>query len=200
MSLSADQHDALTEVINIAFARAAAALSDLTGERVELEVPQISVLPIEQLPQALARLTPGETASVHQIFRGPVAGDALMLLDYASATKLTELLLSDERASHQLNTSAREVLTEVGNILLNACLGIFGNLLQVHVSFAVPRLHLSDLTRLINSIAIDEQGLSSALVVHTAFSLRGDTVGGYLIFILGIASLEQLINAIEQLG
>ncbi len=200
MSLNADQHDALTEVINIAFARAAAALSDLTGERVELEVPEISVLPLPELPKALARLTPGETASVHQIFRGPIAGDALMLLDYTSATKLTELLLSDERTPNHLNTSAREVLTEVGNILLNACLGIFGNLLQVHVSFAVPRLHLSDLTRLINSIAIDDQSLSSALVVHTAFSMRGDTVAGYLVFILGFASLEQLIAAIEQLG
>ena len=38
-----------------------------------------------------------------------------------------------------LDASGREVITEVGNIVLNACLGVFGNLLKVQVTFAVPR-------------------------------------------------------------
>ena len=41
MELTALQQDALVEVINIGFGRAAASLSKLTGQRVELEVPQI---------------------------------------------------------------------------------------------------------------------------------------------------------------
>jgi chemotaxis protein CheC len=38
MNLTAVQEDALTEVINIGFGRAAASLSKLTGQRVQLEV------------------------------------------------------------------------------------------------------------------------------------------------------------------
>ena len=55
---------------------------------------------------------------------------------------------------------AREVLTEVGNILLNACLGVFGDLLQVRFTFAVPRMHLDALGSLLDSLVIgrDEGG------------------------------------------
>ena len=47
MELTTAQHDALVELLNIGFGRAAASLSQLTGHRVLLEVPQVSVHPIE---------------------------------------------------------------------------------------------------------------------------------------------------------
>ena len=84
-------------------------------------------------------------ASVHQIFSGPVAGDALLILDQQSAAILKELLTNEPALPLAIDASAREVLTEVGNILLNACLGTFGNLLKVQVSFSVPHLTLETL-------------------------------------------------------
>jgi chemotaxis protein CheC len=92
------------------------------------------------------------------------------------------------------------VLTEVGNILLNACLGVFGDLLQVHVSFSVPRLHLEQLRELLHSLMIGKEGLQYALLVHATFRLRDSAVSGYLVLVLGVASLDQLMRAIEQLG
>ena len=86
-----------------------------------------------------------EVASVHQIFSGPVGGDALLILDHAAAGMLKELLTNEPPLPLPIDASAREVLTEVGNILLNACLGTFGNLLQVQVSFSVPHLNLDTL-------------------------------------------------------
>ena len=65
-----------------------------------------------------------------------------------------------------LDESAREVLTEVGNILLNACLGMFGNLLHVHVSFSVPRLHLESLDDLVASLMTNGNDRRYALVVR----------------------------------
>jgi chemotaxis protein CheC len=50
------QTDAVTELINIAFSRAAASLSDLTHDRVDLEVPAVSAHPIKELWQALSHL------------------------------------------------------------------------------------------------------------------------------------------------
>ena len=99
--------------------------------------------------------------------------------------------------SDRLNTSAREVLTEVGNILLNACLGMFGNLLQVHVSFSVPRLHLDTLEALLRSLMVGVEGLRYALVVYTAFRIRESAVSGYLVIALNVASLDRLIQEAE---
>jgi chemotaxis protein CheC len=198
MELTERQRDALTELINMAFSRTAASLSELTGHRVLLEQPTVAIYPIEELSTALAEFLPAEIATVHQVFSGAVTGDALLLLSYDGAVMLTDLLTDDRSKSNRLDASDREVLTEVGNILLNACLGMFGNLLQVHVTFSVPRLHLETLDALLRTLVIGKEGLRYALVVYTAFRMRDSAVSGYLVIALNVASLDRLIQEADK--
>ena len=198
MELSARQNDALTELINIGFARAAASLSELTGHRVLLEAPQVAICAIADLSKVLGDHIQEETVTIHQLFSGPVSGDALLLLDYNGAIILKELLTDEPAIANRLDASGREVLTEVGNILLNACLGMFGNLLRVHVTFSVPRLHLETLKSVLNSLVIEQEGLRYALVVFTTFRLRDGAVSGYLVMMLGVSSLDRFIQEIER--
>ena len=197
MKLTERQSDALSELINIAFARTGAALSELTGHRVVLNPPAVAVYRTEELRGALAKFVPGDVASIHQVFAGPVAGDALLLLNYAGAVQLTDLLTDGNKPSNFLDESAREVLTEVGNILLNACLGMFGNLLNVHVTFSVPRLHLETLDELIASTTSDKGEMHYALVVYTAFQIRDSSVKGFLVIVLSVESLDRLIQEVD---
>jgi chemotaxis protein CheC len=150
-----------------------------------------------ELGHALVKFVPGEVASIHQVFIGPVAGDALLLLNHDGAVQLADLLTDERIPSKYLDESAREVLTEVGNILLNACLGMFSNMLHVHVSFSVPRLHLESLDELINSLITDKDELHYALVIYTAFHVRDSAVSGYLVMVLSVASLDRLIQEVE---
>src|SRR5580765_2619555 len=196
--LTVSQTDALVELLNIAFGRAAASLSKLTGHRVQLEVPQITMCPIDELSVYLRPMIQGEVASVHQIFSGSVVGDAFMLLDGQSAAILKELLTSEPAMPLEIDASAREVVTEIGNILLNACLGTFGNLLHVQVAFSVPHLTLETLEGVVTSITVHREGLRYALIVHSAFRLKNSTLTGYLVIVLSVASIERLIRAIEQ--
>lgn len=198
MNLTTIQQDALIEIINIGFGRAAAALSKLTGHRVQLEVPQVTMCPIEEMADRLRPMLANDLATVHQIFSGPVDGDALLVLDQNSAAILKELLTSEPALPLAIDRSAREVITEIGNILLNACLGTFGNLLKVQVSFSVPHLTLENLESVVGSIAVDRQGLRYALIVHSSFRLRDSSLTGYLVIVLGVASIERLIRAVEQ--
>ena len=198
MQLTERQRDAISELINIAFSRTGAALSELTGHRVLLNAPEVSVHPTEELPKALAKFIPGEVASIHQVFGGPVAGDALLLLNHDGAVHLTDLLTEGDGApSSRLDESAREVLTEVGNILLNACLGMFGNLLDVRVSFSVPRLHLDTLDDLLASLIESGKEPQYALVIYTAFQIRDSSVKGFLVMVLSVTSLDRLIQEVE---
>ena len=198
MELTEVQRDALIELLNIGFGRAAASLSQLTGQRVLLDVPRVTVHPISQVDDALRALVSDQVASVHQIFSGPVAGDALLVLDYTAAGMLKELLTNEPPLPLPFDASAREVLTEVGNILLNACLGTFGNLLKVQVSFSVPQLNLDTLHAVLQSLIVNREGLRYALVVHAGFRLRDAEVKGYLVIVLSVASLDRLIHAVEE--
>jgi chemotaxis protein CheC len=198
VELTQTQQDALIELLNIGFGRAGASLSELTGHRVLLEVPSVSVHPIEELNAALRTVVSDHVATVHQIFSGPVGGDALLILDHAAAAMLKELLTNEPSMPLTFDATAREVLTEVGNILLNACLGTFGNILKVQVSFSVPSLNLDTLNDVMRSLLVNREGLRYALVVHAGFNLRDAEVRGYLVIVLSVASLDRLIRAVEE--
>jgi chemotaxis protein CheC len=198
VELTPVQYDALVELLNIGFGRAASSLSQLTGHRVLLEVPQVSLHPVGDLNQALRTVLTDPVASVHQIFSGPVGGDALLILDHVAAGTLKELLTSEPPLPLLIDASAREVLTEIGNILLNACLGTFGNLLDVQVSFSVPQLSLDTLGHVMQSLLVNREGLRFALVVQAGFRLKDAEVTGYLVIVLTVASLDRLIRAVES--
>ncbi len=196
-----DKHkDALAEIIGIAFGRAADSLSKLTGYRILFGVPRISIMPMSEMSPVLGEYVHGELATVHQIFTGTVSGDAMLLLDIKSAVFLSGLLTDERYQTEKLSVSAQEVLTEVGNILLNACLGTFGNLLKMKIVFSVPRLQLDDLHSMMNSLVIGQDEIRYALVIATEFRIRDSEVGGYLVIVLGVASLDLLIHAVENLG
>jgi chemotaxis protein CheC len=198
MALTAQETDALTELINIAFARTGAALSDLTGQRVLLEPPTVALHMTSELHRQLGRFVPGEVAWIHQVFEGPVAGDALLLLNYEGAVQLTELLTDETPATNRLDESAREVLTEVGNILLNACLGVFGNILKVHVGFSVPRLRLNNVDELIQWLNEGQEELRYALVIFTKFQIRDSEVNGFLVLVLSMSAFDRLVTELDH--
>jgi chemotaxis protein CheC len=198
IALSMRQTDALTELINIAFGLTAAKLSEISGHRVVLDVPTIGIHPMHALVKELGPFVLGPAASVHQVFSGPISGDAILLLNYDGAVKLSNLLVEKHLRSERLDSSTSEILTEVGNMLLSACLGVFGNLLRVHVTFSIPRLHLDSLEHFLNSISIGGDELRYAVVITSAFNIFGQEVDGRLVILLGVSSIDRLIQAVEQ--
>ena len=193
--------DALTELFNIGLHRAAAALSELTGQRIIVDLPRLWICPIEETHARLVDLLEGDLATVHQIFRGSVTGDAVLVLDYESAARLAALMTDDGVAlGGRLDQSAREVLAEVGNVILSSCLSSFGDMLHVAVTFSVPRMHVESLEGLLRSLRVDSEDLSYALLAATRFRLSEGEVGGYLIIAVGMSSLALIARALEARG
>jgi chemotaxis protein CheC len=198
VNLTDPQRDALVELLNIGFGRAGAALSKLTGHRILLDVPEVAIHPVSQLDALLGRVTAARVASIHQVFSGPVSGDALLILDPVAAATLKELLTDEPALPLELDTSSREVLTEVGNILLNACIGTFGNLLRVPMSFSVPDIDIATLHSVMDKLAAVGDAMRYALVVTAGFRLRDAEVTGYVVIVLTVQSLTRLLIAVEQ--
>jgi chemotaxis protein CheC len=195
-----EEQAALAELVGIGFERAAASLSALTGYRVQLDLPQVAAYPIQQVSQALGEVAGGEIVSVHQIFSGQVAGDALLILQPRDAAALASLLAAEAQEAQVLTASYRDILVEVGNIVLGACLGTFGNLLRVHVGFAVPSLQLASLGGLLESLVVGAEELRYALMILTCFHVRERAISGHLVVVLGVASLDRLLQEVRKLA
>ena len=189
--------DALTELFNIGLHRAAASLSELTGQRIIVDLPRLWVCPIAETHDRLLELMNGDLATVHQIFRGTVTGDAVLVLEYANAARLATLLTDGSvGVGGRLDQSAREVLAEVGNVILSSCLSAFGDMLQVSVSFSVPRIHVESLDAMLRSLQVDNTDLRYALLAATRFRLTEGEVGGFLIVAVGMSSLTLISRAL----
>jgi chemotaxis protein CheC len=199
MTMNSVDLDALTELFNVGLHRAAASLSELTGQRILVELPRLWICPIHEVQPRLFELLEGELATVHQIFRGPVGGDAVLVLEHEKAALLARLMTGGEVAlGGRLDQSAREVLAEVGNVVLGACLSAFGDILSVEVAFSVPRIHIESLDGMLRSMQVDTTDLHYALVVATQFRLSELAVGGYMIVALGVTSLELITRTLGE--
>jgi chemotaxis protein CheC len=197
MQIAVKDKDRLTEMINIGYGRAAGALSALIGERITLHVPTVDLHSIEEVTQELAELVGPRVSSVHQSFSGPVGGHALLLLDAQSADVLTSLLLRDTDISDR-RAAAREALGELGNIVLQAAIGICGNMLQLQVSFSVPNVSLESIAELLNSIVVDNNELQFALLIRTRFEVAQKELNGYLAVVLGVTSYSLLLSELDK--
>ena len=197
MNLDQIDRDALTELFNIGLHRAASSLSELTGQRILVDLPRLWICPIEETYGRLVEFLNGDLATVHQIFKGSVTGDAVLVLDYDSATRLTRLMTDGGAAlGGRLDQSAREVLAEVGNVILSSCLSSFGDMLHVAVTFSVPRMHVESLEGLLRSLQVDSEELNYTLLAATRFRLTEGEVGGYLMIAVGMTSLSLIARSL----
>ena len=199
MTTNRVDHDALTELFNIGLHKAAAALSELTGQRIIVDLPRLWVCPIEETHVRLRELIEGELATVHQVFMGSMTGDAVLVLEYENASRLAALLTDgDVAVDGRLDQSAREVLAEVGNVILSSCLSAFGDMLHVAVSFSVPRIHVESLEGLLRSLKVESDELHYTLLAATRFRLSEGEVGGYLMIAVGLSSLDLISKALAE--
>jgi chemotaxis protein CheC len=197
MNLDAFETDSLTELFNVGLHRAAASLSEITGQRIVVDLPRLWIVRAEEAESRLRELLTGELAAVHQVFGGAMAGDAVLLIEQTKAAELARLVTKGGAgAGGRLDESAREVLAEMGNIVLSACLSGFGDMLDVPVSFYVPTIRIDTLRTVLQSVLTESHGMQYAVIVATQFRVSGLEVTGYMIIAVGAKSLERINTAL----
>ncbi len=195
MKLTAQQIDALSELLNIAFGRAAASFSELAEQRVLLDTTAVRACEMSALRDALPRLVTSQGVTAHIDFAGPVSGDAFLVLGQADALLLVDLLMGAQSATGSLDVAGQEALAEVGNILLIACLGTLGNLLQANIKFSTPNLCLGALDSALDAFKVGRLG--HALVASTAICLQEAAVSAHLLVVMDATDMERLLQAAQ---
>ena len=139
MTLTDLQRDALCEMVNIGVGRAASILSQMLEHPIQLQVPNVEVLPVEELAQALGALAEARLATVQMGFKGAFSGVALLLFPTNSASNLVALLTGEAPGTPDLDSLRSATLTEVGNILVNGVMGAIANAIRHPISYTIPQ-------------------------------------------------------------
>lgn len=190
--------DVLTEMVNIGVGRAAASLSELVGHRVELRVPALRTLDVDDLLRAFTTEDHAVDLAVTQDFRGGLDGRAILAFPSASAIKLGQLLSGVDGDGNELTEDLAGVLEEVGNIVLNGVLGTFGNMSRCELDYSVPRLARSGgLERVIHTAELEGRS-RVVLLANTHFFVAERNIEGSLILLFDLSRLDCLVHQIAN--
>ena len=138
-TLGATHLDALRETANIGAGHAATALSSLTGRRVMVSVPEVSIHPLEQVGGMLG--DPGEVVSAVIVkVQGDITGRTLQVFQGSTASKLVALLLNvrDPTFPDGFGALERSAVKEIGNVLVGAYINALAEFTNMRVSMSVP--------------------------------------------------------------
>ncbi len=195
--LSPLQLDALREIGNVGAGNAATALSQILNKRIDMTVPQISVLPLGEVPEVVGGAD-AMVAGVYLRVYGPAPSSILFLLPRDSAFYLVDMLMGRAHGSTvQLNEMDESALMEIGNILSGAYLNALSHFTKLTLLPSIPALAM-DMAGAILSVILIQLGQvgDHALVIETEFSSDNDGVKGHFFLIPDPGSLGTIMAAI----
>lgn len=197
MTLTELQHDALREMVNIGVGRAASILNQMLEHPIQLQVPEVEVLPVHELAQALGNLAETRLASVQLGFKGAFSGVALLLFPTNSASNLVALLTGEAPGTPDLDSLRSATLTEVGNILVNGVMGAIANAINHPISYTLPQF-TEDYLR---NILTREKATSNAFAIlaKTHFTVEKLLIEGDIIITFEMGSFSTFLMAIDAL-
>ncbi|BCL36640.1 chemotaxis protein CheX [Nostoc sp. MS1] len=196
MNVTADQLDALQELINIGVGRAANLLNEMLDSHIHLAIPFVKVLSATQAYQELAsRFHDNSLSSVKLGFTGSFYGTAGLIFPTESASKLVSVLTGEEAGSADLDAVKIGTLSEIGNIVINGVMGSISNVLQQHMNYTLP-VYLED--TITNLLLTSNGNESKILLAQAHFTIEQLKIIGDIILIFEVSTFDALIDAINQ--
>lgn len=195
--LDEELRDCFQELSNVAVGRAADLLARLLNTFVIMPIPVVNLLERAELSMALSSIADAESVSaVCQGFTGSkIAGEALLIFNDASFTDMAELTHYSGEISEQIEL---ELLMDISNILIGACLKGLAEQLDVRFSQGQPYLlgqHLN-IGELLNKNTTSWQRL---LTIEIPYKLEGRQVNCDLLLLFTEDSLPILRNKVSYL-
>lgn len=200
-SLAPLEVELLQEIMNIAFGQAAADLADVVDLFIVLSVPQVELMPVQDLSALLKGAAQGQPliSLMEQAFWGNFSGSGYLVLPAEASRSLISILGNGggPEAGLPLEELERETLLEVGNILVGACVGKLAELLEDGVTYSPP-------IALLNISPEDPPNLglispdSTAIVLKTVFRFSGRDVAGKIFLVTSQASIAWIKKALAD--
>lgn len=199
MELTADEIDALKELINIGVGSAAGMLNEMIQFPIQLQIPDIELLSAKDLRSELKKRFGIEALSAVQLgFSGSFSGSAQLLFPTDSAVKLVSVLTGEEKGSPDLDSLKISTLSEVGNMVINGIMGSIGNILDQPLDYAVPYYAEEK----IEALLLKEESVDcgSVLLAPTHFSIEELQIQGDIMLFFDVGSFQMLLKAIAAVS
>jgi chemotaxis protein CheC len=197
LELTPVQLDALREIGNVGAGNAATALSQIINKRIDMTVPEVSIMPLSDVPDIVGG-PDNLVAGVYLRVFGQAPGSILFIMPINSAFDLVNMLMGREKSRDYTFTAMEEsALMEIGNILASAYLNALSYFTKLTLLPSIPALAM-DMAAALLSIVLIQLGQMGdhALVIETVFKTDDDGINGHFFLIPDPGSLASILVAI----
>ncbi len=199
---SDEEKDILQELMNIAFGKAAADLAQVVDIFINLSIPKIQIVNIGDMPDYIKNemndsRMPG---IVNQKFWGDLSGSGVLVFPNKSGENLATILEDDSaqpKASNPIVTQEIEILMEIGNILIGACVGKISELLNTFVTYSPPQVIIENSDDC-GSFFHSYDPHQAVIAMKTLFSFKEKNINGFLLILTSQESINWLRNALHE--
>ncbi|MCX8124365.1 MAG: chemotaxis protein CheW, partial [Spirochaetes bacterium] len=199
LGISDDDLAKVQVLANVGITDAAESLSKIINRRVDLSIPDVSVLAIESIPQSFGDVD-SVYLGVYMPIVGQISGTILFSLREESGYELVDMLLGlPQGTTHSLTEDGESVLKEVTNIVGSAVVNAFADKIEMAIKPTVPSVVHDYMQSILDSIlAFHTAENEYALVMDTEFFHQDDRVIGKLLIMPTTASLLTIVERLRN--
>ncbi|KXS49976.1 chemotaxis protein CheC [Halanaerobium congolense] len=181
MNLDKEKKDILKEIANIGAGNAATAFSTMVDQKIDITVPRIELMPIEDLPEITGDQEDYISCTLIN-FEGEISGKILLVLEMQVVEKVLHLLFREgELPEDEIQNSA---LRELGNILSGAYLKAINIFSNLNLSQGLPAVAYDMAGAVLSSSVIDfNQSDDEIILLETEFIISDEKLELYYFFI-----------------
>jgi len=179
----------LKEIGNIGAGNAATSLSGLLGRRIDMNVPKVQILTLQQTGEALGGAELPVAAVLVSLRSENVNGIMMFVVELDRTNGLISGLIGENGGEMgELELSA---LQEIGSILTASYLGALSTFLDVKIDRSVPTLAIDMAGAILSLPAIEFAKVSdNTLFIESVFQSDANDVSGYFILVPDQESFE----------
>lgn len=195
-ALDAQQVATVEEVLNIGLGRAAVSLTNLLGSEVLLRASgvHLSNLNTGKALDIIKKSGEQNMVSVAQNVSGDLDTLALVLFAESAAVEIVQLMLFGKTEQNGVRKYEYEVMSEVGNIILNACVSAFSNMMHLSLGSSLPVHHIGDC----ESVTLDNPAHPLKLLLNLDVVIHQREISGFITFSFSTTALQMLLQVVEQ--
>lgn len=191
--LNGVQLDALKEVSNIGAGNAATALSMMINKKVDMTVPAVNVVRLEDIVELN-----GEKEVAGTVVRvlGDIAGNILLVFEKETSENIISKLVGSKESPD--SEMGRSVLCEIANIISASYMNSIAQLTNLAIAPSVPAVAYDMLGAILTTTFIESNQYDEYILdIETVFlDETEENIGGHFYYIPMPGSLEKILKSI----
>lgn len=199
VNLTELQRDTMMELLNIGMGRAASILSEMVGEEVDLCVPFVNLLPRHEAVVLIVGKGVERIIAVQQQFSGLLGGDIMLVFPEEKSLELVRAIVQDSCPMNVMTEMEQEAFMEIGNMILNSCIGSIASILNSEMSSSLPILLRGSGEDIFGEKTSGHDEDEAVLFLSMGFALKERSMDGCVAFIVdgdATYALQKSIDAI----